>query len=1138
MATVVFTDVVDSTAHRTRVGESKADAIFRSHEDLLRRIVADHGGRVLKSVGDGVMAVFGAASDAVVAATAVHAAAARATPELALRVGVAAGDVSWDEDDCFGLPVVIAKRLEAAAEPGQVLLSEAVRLMAGDRADVTYRALEPVDLKGVDGAVAVYEAEAAVSEDIAREVPFPSALPRSASPFVGREEEVELLRRSWLRARDGGHEVVLVSGEAGAGKTRLSAEAARQFHAEGAVVLAGLNDSELSLPYQPWLMAVDQVAATLLEGGDPEVAEDLGTLAALDPRLGRHGGALPRPEWLDPETQRHRVQQAIAAVLSATSVVGPVVLVIDDLHWAGAQTLDALRSIARTNPVPRVLIVVTFRDTASEVDNPLGSALADLGRLEHVTRIELGGLDPEDVEKLVDLDQVTESKSVAELAADIRERTGGNAFFVTELCRHLHDADQSTTPTSIREVVAERLQQLSGDARRLAAILAVASTRVDYRVLRDASALTGSALTDAVGELIRSGLVEELDAGIPAYRFSHRLLADTVATLSSGAERMDLHLALADAIESVFESDRRSVLPELARHFAAAAPIGGRDKAVYYGDRAATQARRTAAYDEAVAVLRAVLDSVSDGGVDRLELEVSLVDLLQRSGHHLEAASLARDVYERATDAGEHRIRASVVLEAERIAGMMGGAAAGTDTMLQAVLDDLPIDDPALIVRLKGALGRARLFSGDPGAVAFIDQTLAEARSIGDDRALCRVLEAAIFIDRDPDQSYAVADELLDLTARLSDPWPQMWAKSNQLRHLLRKGDLQALRATLGEHTAIADHNRFFIFQFMARIVAGILALAEGRFDDADAAAEAAEALGFGEDDVTESGVYGLLMFSIRREQGRLEEMRPVLKMIARSSAHPGVWTPGMVLAMAELGMEGEARAEFRSFMSDELAELSNDSVVPATLTFLAEAAVLLDETSAALPLLLRLDRYAGTTMVVGFTTCFGPADRLRAALSELAGRPEDADAQIAAALAFARNAGSIPWEARVEHTHAWIHLRRGDDRAARRHLDRAIELAAPIGMESVLQPPPVTGRSSGGAGGSREREQPAGLSSREIDVLRLVAAGCSNRQIADELLISANTAANHVRSILQKTGCANRAEAAAYAIRNAIEPL
>jgi DNA-binding CsgD family transcriptional regulator len=1139
MATVLFTDVVDSTPHRARLGESTADRVFREHEDLLRLVVDRHHGRVLKGGGDGVMAVFSAASDAVAAGAAIQREVQRATPDIGIRVGVAAGDVSMDDGDCFGLPVVVAKRLESAAGPGEVYVSAVVRLMAGDRGGVSYRALEPLNLKGLDGPVDAFAVEGPEPDGHAATRPFPGTLRRSEHLFVGRGEEVTALRAAWERAKAGGSELVLIGGEAGAGKSRLTAECARTIHDEGAIVLCGVDDPELSMPYQPWAMALDQLFGQVSPAVIESLRDELATLTVLDPRIGRHAPGLPRAEPLDPEAQRLRILRAIAAVLRAATGADAIALVLDDLHWAGPQTLDVLRYLARTEPVPRLLVVGTFRDNAGEVGERFAAVLSDLRRMDGVTRLKLGGLDLDDVTALLRATRTETLLDADRVAAKIAERTGGNAFLVSELCCHVRMGG-GEVPDSIREVVAGRIKELSAEARQLAQVVAVGGGRVTLPVLSAASGLEPAALPTAFEELVASGLIDELAGPPPAYQFAHALLRDAVDATLPVPTRLSLHLALAEAIERIHEADRRGVLVDLVRHFSAAAPIGRADKAIYYGGRAVAMAMRTAAYDEGMAMVDTVLASVPAGGRDRIQLQLARVELAQRAGRTMDVEPSARAAFAEAEELGAADLQATIAVSYERGAGVGGGiraadSAAMIDAALRALDEGYEGDDAEVLgLRLRAAKGRAMLYTAHPGAQDFADETLAEARSAGDDLALALALGSAMFFQRrDPAENAAIAREVESVTQRLGETWLGSWATSHLVRALIRGGRLGEARVELARLAEVADANRYFVFQFMVSVLTGVLALADGRFERAEAEAEAAEEFGASgpQSDISHSGVYGLLMFTIRREQGRLEEVRPILTMLARVD-HQGAWAPGLAFAMAELGMHEESRAAFSGIVARGFDTIPRDTVWPVTLAFLAETAFLLDDVEAAPALAAALDEFAGTALVAGFTTCVGPADRLRAALAATLGDAAQFEADIEAARSFARRSGSPAWEAQVEHTHALGLARLGDAAGAAEHYERACRLADPIGMRSILDSPPPAG--------DRSRPTatpviPDGLSPREAEVVALVAFGCSNREIGERLNISANTAANHVRSILTKTGTANRAEAAAYAVRHGL---
>lgn len=1137
MATILFTDLAGSTTHRSRLGEVEADRVFRAHEQQLRSIVGVHAGRVLKTAGDGIMAVFDAASDGVAAAVALQQGVQAETPDLHIRVGVAAGDVSWEADDCFGLPVVTAARLESAADPDQILVSAVVRLMAGDRAGVSYEALPPMELKGLSGVIDVFAVDwsAAQPGSSGWAFPFTLSVP-SGRPFVGRDDEVNGLRRCWWDVKAGEPRIVLIGGDAGTGKTRLATHLAEHGHAEGGIVLSGVCDSDLSLPYQPWVMALHQLLAQLPEADLDSMRPDLSRLSVLLPQLDQLVTGLTRSsERVDPEAERHRVFSAIRSVLVAGADRGPVVLVLDDLHWAGPQTLAVLRYVARTEPIPGILILGTFRDSRGEVGGALADALADLRRVDWVHRIKLGGLTPDAVlELLAGRDDVP--GDLVELASTMSEQTGGNPFFISEVCDHLVRRAGADTgvPESILETVAARLQRLSTEARDVAEVVAVAATRVELSVIIEACPHEMSQVTAALNELLDTGLIEEVPVPLATFQYAHALLRDAVVEALPALTRSDRHLRIAGALERVHEGDRRLVLASLTRHYAAAADLGGRDKAVYYGGRAAAQARRTSAYDEAITLLELALDVVRVGTSERASLLVDLVDLLQRSGRLHDAARTARAAYEAAALADDLRLRAEAAMSFEKSAHLVHMSfdeRATVPTLLASVLDDLDDQDLSLRPRLLASLARAYALIGDPEAPELARRAVSAARQVTDPEALSLALEVGTVAAIDPIERLEFAVELERVTAETGNAWRSMWATGAQVSACFELGRLDDVRPVLDRQRSAAETFQFPLFRFGCHVFSAALALADGRFADAEAEVEASARVELADDDLPQSGVYGLLMFMIRREQGRLAEMRPVLHLLSQSADVDGVWGPGLALAYAELGMCDEANRAFDELLSNGFSGVTRDRLWPISLSFLAETAMLLGRAEDAGVLDEELEVFAGRTLMAGFTVSAGPADRLRAGLAEMGGRPDDADAHIEAALALAEQSGSPVWSSHVDSTRSWIRERRSDAPGSIDHADSAHLLASDPdalggGIDGMLPATPPTA-------GTGMPALPDRLSTREAEVLLLVAAGRSNRDIAEALFISPNTAANHVRSILQKTGSANRTEAAAYAVRH-----
>src|SRR5262245_16238833 len=442
-------------------------------------------------------------------------------------------------------------------------------------------------------------------------VPLPGPLvPSSPFPFVGRATELSTLRTLLDCAEGGQGAVVLLSGEAGAGKTRLVREFAHEAAAKGVLVLYGVSDATVSTPYQPlreWL-------EFLLGVGDPDILEEyLGesTLARVVPELERLTG--PPPEPTDADTDRYLLQSAVAKLLTRISRAQPLVLIADDLHWADTETLRLVRRLARTAPERRTLIVAAFRDPGEEIRPPLADALADLTRLDAVTRLALGNLTADDVGAFIRAS--ADAEVTPELAAEVDELTDGTPLLLCELWRDLTESGavevyrsvrlsrpvaELRGPARIRDFVGQRLSRLASETRSVVETAAVAGQRVEVRVLGDAVGLQPAALTAALDATARAGLLEALPGLPPTWRFTHELVRRAVYDRLEPARLSELHLRVGEALERAQADDPSRVLPELAHHFTLAAPLGGVERAVEYNLRAGEAAIAPAADQEAV----------------------------------------------------------------------------------------------------------------------------------------------------------------------------------------------------------------------------------------------------------------------------------------------------------------------------------------------------------------------------------------------------------------------------------------------------------------------------------------------------------------------------------------------------------
>jgi DNA-binding CsgD family transcriptional regulator/tetratricopeptide (TPR) repeat protein len=968
------------------------------------------------------------------------------------------------------------------------------------------------------------------------EYPLPGALrPVPRLPFVGRAQELAAARTLLPRAEDEGGRVLLVGGEPGSGKSRLVREFAAEGAAEGVLVLHGACDGVVHTPYGPLVEALDHLVRVV----DPEVLRgDLGTtggeLARLLPDLRRQFAELPEPVAGDPDTERHRLHTAVTDLLTSVGRRQPIVLVLEDCHWADVPTLLFLRHFARAGAGARTLLLATFRDTEAEMPADLADALADLRRSESTVRLHLEGLTELEIAEFVRRVAGAEDN---ELARGIADLTSGNAFLVCELWRELVDTGALTvaelpTPQSVREVVSQRLLRLGPATAGLLELAAVAGREFELDLLRRAASLDAAASGEAIEQAVLSGIVEEVPGGRLAYRFSHELVRRALHDRISALRRAELHLRVAEALEAAPGPRTRRDLADLAHHFASAAPLGGHGRAIEYSLLAADAASAALAHEEAAARLRTAVELGIDDERRRVEVELALGEACYRGGASLGALEAFRAAAELARGLGETGLLAEAAIGYEATCWRPGVVDQGALELLEEASDALADQDSTLRVRLLSGLARALGYQGDNRAASVRAAAIAMARRLDDRPGLATVL-ATSYWSRGPsslEEIIALLAEAHELAAEVGDIETQAEAMEWQLAALIALGDLEAARRELKAVFELVGRTRQPFMLHVAEHYRSAIALCTGEFEEAEAAADRSREwsrLLSGRD---ASGVYGIQMFGLRREQGRLAELAPVIRVLA-TGERAGAWRPGFAALLAELGMEDDVRRELAVVREDGL-EGFRDSLWMAALTYLADAAAAVGDADVADLVYPELAAHAGTNVMIGHgVASYGAADRYLGMLAAARGDLDLADRHFEAAMDFNRRMGAATWVAHTAYEQARALLARAgaDDRQrAGRLAGEAATLAQRIGMPTLL----ARARALGSV---EPAPLPDGLSHREVEILRLVTRGLSNREIGAELFISEHTAANHVRSILRKTGCANRTDAASYAHRRGL---
>jgi class 3 adenylate cyclase/tetratricopeptide (TPR) repeat protein len=1074
-STVLFTDLVGSTELRACLGEQAAEELRRKHDRLLAGVVEARRGQVVKGLGDGIMATFSGATDGVAAAVAMQQAIdglnrSGAGPEpLSVRIGISAGDVTFEQGDCFGTPVIEAARLCAAAGGGQILASEMVRwLVRGG--EHRFSAVGPLELKGLPEPVAacevVWEPRAAL--------PLPALLTDVGRIFVGRDDQLDRLGHLWKEAATGERRAVLVAGEPGVGKTRLGAELARLVHDEGATVLGGRCDEDLGVPFQPFVEALRHLVGHV----DP---------SELPERLGRHAGELERllpglrdhlpdaPPLLqsDPETERYRLFEAVRAWLAACSRAEPVLMILDDLQWAAKPTLLLLRHVVRSSEPMKLLIVATYRDTDLHHDHPLVELLADLRRQPGIERLSLSGFDEAAVADFVaqaagrhDLDE-----DGLALARAIHAETEGNPFFVREILRHLTETEaivqqdgrfvtrlaieELGIPEGVREVVGRRVSRLSGNANQVLRVAAVVGTAFELPVVDRAGDMGTDALLIAVEEATSARLLLEIPGAATRYRFSHALVRDTLYDQLSAARRMGLHRRVAEAIEELHADHLDDHLPALAHHWARGAETA---RAVDYATRAGDRALAQLAADEAAAYYRQALElrEVSGAPTDRnhCRLLIALGEAQRQAGDqaHRETLLGASHLAGQLADAG--LLTEAALANRRGLFTRFGPVDQERVTAIEVALTAVGSADSPQRARLLAALATELHFAGDERPVELSREGLAIARRLGETSTLADAVEAVWLAARDPatlDERAALAHELTHIAAQLGDPVLEFHAAFVAYLTASEQGDLPAADVSLQRCDELASDVGQPLLRWRAAYLRTHRAYIDGRLEDAERSS--LEALRFGEIAGQPDASGFCDIYLIRILQGRVEEAVELLRhLLDDRYTYLPVFPALLCWACAEAGRTNEAEAIIGEARRADFGGLRYDYLWLITLAALSRGCARLSDAATARELHERL-RPHHSAFAIGQAVWLGPVAYDLGLLATVLERYDEADAHFAEAVEIQHRTGV---RGMLAHSHlAWARMllaRRqpGDTERAKEQLREAQQTARQLGLRNI----------------------------------------------------------------------------------------
>jgi DNA-binding CsgD family transcriptional regulator len=942
--------------------------------------------------------------------------------------------------------------------------------------------------------------------------------PASAvSEFVGRERELGLLREALAaaRARRGG--VVLLAGEPGIGKTRTASEFARAAVEEGVDVLWGASyEEEWAPPYGPWIQAAERLVRLLPPDALSERLGDAApVLAEVVPALGKALPDLRPPPRLAAEEARFRLFDAFRRFF----VAGRALVVLDDLHWADRSTLGLLEYVARFVSETSLLVVGTYRDTELGLDHPLTACLAGVDRAGAATRVPLASLSAGQAEELAA--RLYGGPLDSPVAAAVLRSTEGNPFFIGEVVRHLRErgaagAREHVIPESVRQAVARRLARLSPETRRMLSVAAAFTRPFTFAVLEPLTGMPEETLLDCVDEALKARMIRAA-GGAEEYEFAHVLVRQTLAAEASPSRRARLHRRVAVALERAHAGAEDAYAADLASQYHASRSLPGAAAGIRYACLAAGQAAAASAPEQAVEFLRMALDLAVESD-PRTKAEI-LCELALAQADAL-AVDAAVATAERAP--GDPAFLAELVWKLRAAGAPVETLTAVRDRGLDACAGprDLSWARLQLVVRpmeprVSGDLRYGEALPFDPDAVEI-------ARSEGDEQDYARTLDAYDFRTREELETLLdvirrwtlpparidglsfvvrsflywtggfreaadVCRELLDTAARYGSLPGRAYALVTLAETQMTMGDFEAARATGAEAAELVarlgpGHRLHLILETLRELevmyVGGDWSWAIERYGPE----VERRSLRWGAGQLSLAGVIARARAD-RREQAEVERLLASLTPALRArGARSPIQSPTVcncAHAVWELSLVDRAE-EYRRLALElieagvgENAGHSRELVVARMASLLGDLDQSLDYFERARVMLAR----SGQRPLRAIADHDEAVVRLRAGVA-------GASEVLSAARAQFERLGMTVW------------------------LERANALATPA---------------------------PEGLTAREAEVLRLVAAGRSNKQIAAELVLSVHTVERHLANAYAKIGARNRADAAAFAVRHSL---
>ncbi|NOT56042.1 MAG: AAA family ATPase [Deltaproteobacteria bacterium] len=910
------------------------------------------------------------------------------------------------------------------------------------------------------------------------------------TPLVGREPEFASLVTAFSEAQAGRGRAIFLAGESGIGKTRMASELTRYAQQRGARVFIGrCYETQGAPPFWPWAQMVKTYTLTLSTTAlKAQLGTSLRDVLQIIPDVRQRATKPSTIPLLESAQARFRFFESFVTFLHTAASTQPLVLVLEDLHWADTPSLLLLQFLAHELPRLPIVLIGTYRTPALPPEHPLTQALGEIARTPASQTLGLRGINEQAVARLIEL--TAGHAPSATMTAAILQRTAGNPFFVTELVRTLHENGQLThqehapapplpLPPRVREAIARRLETLSSSCRHLLTLGSVIGHEFTTALLskvhlrEKTQSRVEESFLSVLSEAVAAHFLVSEPGGAGRYSFSHALVRETLYEALDDARRAHLHRVVGGVLEQQTRPVPDHLVAEIALHFFHAVPAGNDNKkALTYAVRAAEHAASRFAYEDAISHYSralAVMESRGESSDKQCELLLALGEQQRKAGQVAAAKTTFRRVAEFArTLHGQGKKQQGTMFLARAALGFAPGLAgvgvnsgshdASVIELLQEALLAFGKKVSPLRARMLGRLAMELYWtSAVDQREPLCREAVALARKLGDPAVLAETLYAQHAALRSPsnaDERLVLTNEIITLAEKIGDKEQALRGRLWRIVDLAELGEVSVADREFETFRQQAEALRQPAYLWFLSVWRATRAWTRGHFDSADQFAR--DALSIGQRTQNPDATLCFMVQTFGLSVGRgLNHMSVPVQQLSEEYVALSAWRSTLVLVYALAGAKAEAQQELDRLAARDFADLPQDADWLISLANVGLGCSVLRDVPRAARVYQLLLPHAHRGIVVGPGLIFlGGVSRILGMLAITQGLDTEAEGHFLEALAHNTRLGFLPIIVLTQQQFASMLLIRrwpGDAQRALRLLEHALQTARALDMEETL---------------------------------------------------------------------------------------